>query len=134
VRWQKRDAASALAADEPSTQPLTDPPAAPEGLRVAVAPTFWAGPEVEHSPSLHFLATGPRAELSIEDARALGVDSGDEARVSVGVDSVTAVVAVRTGVPAGCVFVSGGWLPEGEGELAPARRAVAVAAAGEAGD
>ena len=53
-------------------------------------------------------------------------------RVSVGADSVTAVVAVRTGVPAGSVFVSGGRLPEGEAELAPAHQVVAVAAAGEA--
>jgi hypothetical protein len=52
--------------------------------------------------------------------------------VSAGGESVTAVVAVRTGVPAGSVFVSGGRLPEGEAELAPARPAVAAAAAGEA--
>ena len=37
VRWQDRDAASALAGGEPSAEPLADPPAAPDGLRLAVA-------------------------------------------------------------------------------------------------
>ena len=63
----------------------------------------------------------------------LGVDSGDDVRVSVGAD-------VGDGRRRACApasrpaasSVSGGRLPEGEAELAPARQAVAVAAAGEA--
>ena len=73
VRWQDREAAAALEADEPSAEPLADPPAAPGGRRVVAVPTLWSGPTIEHSPSLRFLAAGPRAELSPDDARAAGV-------------------------------------------------------------
>jgi NADH-quinone oxidoreductase subunit G len=112
VRWQERDAVSALAADEPSTAQLADPPAPPDGLRAASAHSFWDGPETEHAPSLRFQATGPRAELSVADARAAGVESGDEVRLSAGGESVIAVVAVRTGVPAGSIFLAGARLPD----------------------
>jgi NADH-quinone oxidoreductase subunit G len=106
VRWQDRDAASALPAAEPSTQPLADPPSPPEGLVLAGAPTLWSGPEVEYSPSLRFLATGTRASLSVDDARRLGVKSGDEVELSVNGDLLSAIAIVRTAVPAGSVFLS----------------------------
>ena len=38
-----------------------DSPAPQGGLVLAPAPTLWTGPEVEHSPSLRFLAPEPRA-------------------------------------------------------------------------
>jgi NADH-quinone oxidoreductase subunit G len=113
VRWQDRDAASALAAVDRSAQPLATPPSAAEGLRVATATSFWSGPEIDHSPTLRFLATGPVAELSVEDARAAGVANGDELRLAAGDRAVTATAVVRTGVPSGSVFVSGASLPEG---------------------
>ena len=97
VRWQDRDAASALPAAELSTEPLAEPPAPPDGLVLAGAPTLWTGPEVEYSPSLRFLATGERAWLSVEDARRLGVKSGDEVELSVNGDRLSAVAIVRTG-------------------------------------
>jgi NADH-quinone oxidoreductase subunit G len=106
VRWQDRDAASALPTAELSTQPLAEPPSPPEGLVLAGAPTLWTGPEVEYSPSLRFLATGEKAWLSVEDARRLGVNSGDEVELSVNGDSLSAIAIVRTGVPAGSVFLS----------------------------
>jgi NADH-quinone oxidoreductase subunit G len=106
VRWQDRDAASAVPSAELSDEPLAQPPAAQEGLVLAGAPTLWTGPEVEHSPSLRFLATGETAWLSLEDASRLGVKSGDEIELSVGGESVTATAVVRTGVPAGSVFIS----------------------------
>jgi anaerobic selenocysteine-containing dehydrogenase len=53
-------------------------------------------------------------ELSVADARAAGVDTGDEVRVSAGGESVIAVVAVRTGVAAGSVFLTGARLPHAE--------------------
>ena len=56
VRWQERDAASALAAGELPDGPLEEPPPAPEGPTLASAPTLWAGGEVRHSASLGFLA------------------------------------------------------------------------------
>ncbi|MBA3263353.1 MAG: molybdopterin-dependent oxidoreductase [Thermoleophilaceae bacterium] len=126
VRWQERDAASTLAPDEPSTAQLAGPPAAPEGLRAVAAPSFWGGYETEHAPSLRFLATGPRAELSVEDARTAGVQSGDEVRLAAGGESVIAVVAVRTGVPAGSLFLTGATLPDAPVEIATAVVAGAV--------
>jgi NADH-quinone oxidoreductase subunit G len=131
VRWQDREAAAALEAVAPSSEALAAPPAAPEGLRLASAPDFWGAPEIEHAPALRFLAIGPRVELSVADARAAGVDSGDEVRVSAGGESVIAAVAVRTGVAAGSVFLTGARLPQGAVELAPARPPVAAVAAGE---
>jgi NADH-quinone oxidoreductase subunit G len=106
VRWQDRDAASALPTAEPSTQPLADPPSPPEGLVLAGAPTLWTGPEVDYSPSLRFLATGKKASLSVDDARRLGVKSGDEVELSVNGDRLSAIAIVRTAVPAGSVFLS----------------------------
>jgi NADH-quinone oxidoreductase subunit G len=114
VRWQNREAAAALDPGAPSSEALAAPPAAPEGLRLASAPDFWGAPEIEHAPALRFLAIGARVELSVADARAAGVDSGDEVRVSAGGESVIAVVAVRTGVAAGSVFLTGARLPDAE--------------------
>ena len=76
--------------------------------RSAPRPSLWAGPEVEHSPSLRFLATGPRVlELSPEDAaRARRRASGDEVRADRRTaQPSSATVVVRTGVPAGSVFL-----------------------------
>jgi NADH-quinone oxidoreductase subunit G len=133
VRWQERGAASALAAEEVSSQALAAPPAVPEGLRLVAVPTLWTGPELEHSPSLRFLSTGARVEVSVADARDAGVENGDEVRLLAGGGTAIAVVAVRTAVPAGSVFVSGADLPDGPVELAPARPPVEAVAAGEVG-
>jgi len=117
LRWQDRDAASALPAAELSSEPLAQPPEAPDGLVLAGAPTLWAGPEVEYSPSLRFLATGEKAWLSVEDARRLGVESGDEVELSVNGDRLSAMAVVRTAVPAGSVFLSPPALVEGPVEV-----------------
>jgi NADH-quinone oxidoreductase subunit G len=117
VRWQDRDAASALPAAELSTEALADPPEPHDGLVLAVAPTLWTGPEVEYSPSLRFLATGEKAWLSVEDARRLGVESGDEVELSVDGESLSATAVVRTAVPAGSVFLSPPALAEGPVEV-----------------
>ncbi len=121
VRWQERDAASALPSEELSTQPLADPPATPAGLRVGSSASLW-GPGTEHAPALRFLATGPSAELSVDDARTAGVESGDEVRLSAGGVSVVAVAAVRTGVAVGSVFLVGARLPDEPVEIAVADR------------
>jgi NADH-quinone oxidoreductase subunit G len=113
VRWQERDAASALPAEEPSGEALEEPPELPDGeLRVAGARTLWSGPAVEHSPSLRFMAMGPRAELSPSDAQRLGVGTGDELELSFNGTALRATAAIRSGVQAGSVFVVGG--PEDE--------------------
>jgi NADH-quinone oxidoreductase subunit G len=131
VRWQERDAASALAAEELPSEPLADPPAAPKGLRLAAAATLWTGPELEHSPSLRFLARPARVQLASEDARQAGIAEGDEVRLSVGGAAATATAAIRTGVPAGTVILTGAVLPDGPVSLAPARPPVEAVAAGE---
>ncbi|HYN91188.1 MAG TPA: molybdopterin dinucleotide binding domain-containing protein, partial [Thermoleophilaceae bacterium] len=85
---------------------------------------LWAGSEIEHSPSLRFLASGEKAWLSVEDARRLGVESGDEVELSVNGDSLSAVAVVRTAVPAGSVFLSPPALVDGPVEVR-AQQAVA---------
>jgi len=125
VRWQERDAASALPPEELSAGELEQPGAAPDGLVLASAPTLWSGPAVEHSPSLRFLATNDRSLLiSVEDARRLGIDSRDEVELEANGESVRALAFVRTGVPAGSVFLSPPALTEGPVQIR-AREAVA---------
>jgi NADH-quinone oxidoreductase subunit G len=117
-RWQDRDAASGLPEPELSADPLPDPPApAADGLVLAVAATLWTGPEVEHSPSLRFLATGAQALLSVEDARRLGIENGHEVELAANGDRVSARAVIRSSVPAGSVFLSPPSLAEGPVEV-----------------
>ncbi len=127
VRWQDGEGATALGPEPFSAEPLGTPPEAPAGLRLARVPTLWSGPEIEHSPSLRFLATGARAELSPADARRLGVENGDEVELSAGDEQAVATAAVRSGVPEGSVFVAGTELPDGPVEIRPARAGAVVA-------
>jgi len=117
VRWQDRDAASAAPSEALPDDRLEQPPAAPEGMILAGAPSLWAGPEVSHSPSLRFLDTGPLVLISPADARELGVHDGELADVHANGDSVQATVVVRTGVPAGSIFLSPLTLAEGPAEV-----------------
>jgi anaerobic selenocysteine-containing dehydrogenase len=94
-------------------------------------PTLWSGPETEHSPSLRFLGGRRVAELSVEDAQRAAVENGAEVRLSASRESVVATAVVRSGVPAGSVFVSGVDLPAGSVQLAPAHPPVEAVAAGE---
>jgi NADH-quinone oxidoreductase subunit G len=117
VRWQERGAASSLPVEQPPEGPLEQPPAAPAGLRLAAAPTLWSGEEIRRSPSLRFLEPRPHVELSVEDARRLGVANGAEVELAVNGDLLEATAAVRTGVPAGSAFLSGAELPDGAVEV-----------------
>jgi NADH-quinone oxidoreductase subunit G len=108
VRWQDRDAASALPAVEPSTEPLPEPPQLPDGLRLGVARSLWAARETEHSPSLRFLLPEQHAELSPADAERLGVADGDPVRVSADGAAVAARARVRARVTPGSVFLIAG--------------------------
>ena len=125
VRWQDRDAASALPSAELSSESLEPPPPPHHGLVLAPAPTLWVGPEVEYSPSLRFLAAGPRAWLSVDDARRHAIESGDEIELALNGDQVNAVAVVRTSVPTGSVFLSPPAGLEGPVEIR-AREAVAA--------
>jgi NADH-quinone oxidoreductase subunit G len=106
VRWQDRDAASAVPSAKPSEGPLVDPPPRPEGLRLGAAPSLWTGPGVEHAPSLRFLAPAPHAEFSPADAHWLGIAPGDEVVLSFDGESVRARASIRTGLPPGSVFLA----------------------------
>jgi NADH-quinone oxidoreductase subunit G len=108
VRWQDRDAASALPAAEPATALLERPPAAPEGMRLGAAASLWIGREVEHAPSLRFLRPRQSAELSPADAERLGLRSGDDVVVAADGQRVRARARIRTGVPEGSVFLLAG--------------------------
>ncbi len=113
VRWQDRDAASAVpAAETPDTTAaetpsaaLEAPPALAEGLRLGAVPALFASPAVEHSPSLRFLTPKQQAELSPADAERLGISSGDRVEVVAGERSVHATAALREAVRPGSVFL-----------------------------
>jgi NADH-quinone oxidoreductase subunit G len=118
VRWQERAAASAVPAEQPSDAALELPPGAPEGLRLAGAPSLWSGEETKHAPALRFLVPRERAELSPADARRLGVRAGDQVVLSVNGDRVTATAALRSGVPEGSVVLGPApLLPDGPVEV-----------------
>jgi NADH-quinone oxidoreductase subunit G len=125
IRWQDREAAQAAPGDELSSDALEQPPALAEGTMLGAAPSLWAGPEVEHSPSLRFLDSGPLVLVSPAHARTLGVGDGDRAQVHADDDSVEATVVIRTGVPDGSVFLSPMSLPEGPAEVRTRQEAVA---------
>jgi NADH-quinone oxidoreductase subunit G len=121
LRWQERDAASALPAEEPSDEPLEDAPETPgDGLRLESARSLWTGHVTEHAPALRFLATGSRAELSPDDARRLEVRSGDDVLLAVNGDRVRATATVRSAIPPGSVFLAPGTLEPGAVEVTKA--------------
>jgi NADH-quinone oxidoreductase subunit G len=105
VRWQDRDAASSAPSAELPDEPLAEPSPRPEGLHLGAAPSLWTGPEVEFSPSLRFLAADGHAEFSPDDAHWLGIRPGDEVVLSFDGESARARVSIRTGLPAGSVFL-----------------------------
>jgi NADH-quinone oxidoreductase subunit G len=105
VRWQERDAASALSAPEIPDAPLESPPQLPEGMKLGTVRTLWAGRETRHAPALKFLAPHQQAELSAEDAERLGIRPGDEVEVAMNGTSVRAVARLRQAVQPGTVFL-----------------------------
>ena len=88
---------------------LEQPPElAPDGLRLGTAPSLWTGPEIEHAPSLRFLAPAAALELLSPDGRRSGSACARRraSSVSRGRRSVAAPrVASATGVPPGSVFL-----------------------------
>jgi anaerobic selenocysteine-containing dehydrogenase len=63
---------------------------------------------VEVSPSLQYTVVHQQAELSPEDARRLGVVSGEIVKVSQNGSQLKAKAAVRSGIPEGSVFLATG--------------------------
>jgi NADH-quinone oxidoreductase subunit G len=107
VRWQTREAASALPASPVPDTTLETPPELPSdgGLRLGTVPSLWAGRETRHAAVLRFLEPEQRLELSPHDAEQLGVSTGDQVTVSVNGRSVRAVARVHDPVPPGSVFL-----------------------------
>jgi NADH-quinone oxidoreductase subunit G len=113
VRWQERDAASALTAPDIPDEQLESPPDLPEGMKLGTVRSLWVGRETRHAPALRFLAPHQQAELSAEDAKSLGIRPGDEIEVASNGTSVRAVARLRQAVPPGTVFLLEGELDDG---------------------
>ncbi len=122
VRWQERDAASEFPAGE-TTIPATSEsspggvaaasgqPAATStngSLRLGTYRSIWASPEVDVSPALKFTVASQQLELSPDDAQRLGIAPGDAVEVSQNGTRLRGTVHVRTGIPAGTVFLADG--------------------------
>ena len=128
IRWQERDAASALpssdaigvperasGAGSPGTPREREPgdpapdahPSASNGgsLVLGTYRDLWAGPITELNPPLKFLQPQQRVELSLSDAERLELKAGDEVNVSQNGTSVRAQVAVRERVQEGVCFL-----------------------------
>jgi NADH-quinone oxidoreductase subunit G len=105
VRWQEREAASALTAPDIPDEQLESPPDLPEGMKLGIVRSLWAGRETRHAPALRFLAPRQQAELSAEDAKRLGIRPGDEVEVAMNGTSVRAVARLRQAVQPGTVFL-----------------------------
>jgi NADH-quinone oxidoreductase subunit G len=106
VRWGETDVASAFPRPQRSLEPPAPHPVHGDGaLRLGTFRSIWAGPEVEASPSLQFLAPKQRVEVSPEDARRLGLGDGDRVRVGTNGTRVNAKVVVRAAIPPGTVFL-----------------------------
>jgi NADH-quinone oxidoreductase subunit G len=97
-----------VAEPEPEAAPAAPTPARNGTLRLGVHRPIWASPTVEISPALKFAVPRQHAELSPDDARRLGLQGGDTVEVAQNGTAVKATVTVRTGVPAGTVFLADG--------------------------
>ncbi|HZU61092.1 MAG TPA: molybdopterin-dependent oxidoreductase, partial [Solirubrobacteraceae bacterium] len=116
VRWWEREGAAStfpgadvgenFAMDEEITH--TSVSDRNGGLRLGLYRPIWAAPEVEISPALKFAITHQQAEISPEDARRLGIVSGEILHVSQNGTSLRAKATVRSGVPEGTVFLATG--------------------------
>ncbi|HEX6205961.1 MAG TPA: NADH-quinone oxidoreductase subunit NuoG [Solirubrobacterales bacterium] len=133
IRWQDRrpEVDQAVESDSPDTQrdaptSMVQPNPSPRGvasaesLSTAPPPSndgslllgtyrdLWAGPITELNPPLKFLAPQQRVELSLTDAERLGLNSGDQVRVSQNGNTIDAQVQIKERVPAGVAFMAEG--------------------------
>ncbi len=109
LRWPEREQAARLRSPREAF-PITPQHAeASNGaLRLGIYRPIWAAPEVEISPSLHYTIARQQLELSVEDARRLGVASGDLVDVAENGTRLRAKAVVRSAVPPGAVFLADG--------------------------
>jgi NADH-quinone oxidoreductase subunit G len=92
--------------------------ASPDGhLRLGTYRPIWATPEVEISPALKYTIAQQQAELSPEDARRLGITSGETVTVSQNGSALRARALIRSGVPEGTIFLATGIATESANAL-----------------
>ena len=125
VRWQDRERrerdAGGRAAQRARSRHRPPPP--PTASCSPAPPRSGRGPR---SSTRRRSASSTRARarwLSVEDARRLGIENGGEVELAANGDSVTATAVIRTGVPAGSVFLSPALAsPRARSRSAPLRR------------
>ncbi len=71
---------------------------------------LWASPVTDLSPALNYLIPAQRLEISVADAKRLGLGRGDVVGVKSGDIEVNAHVAIRGAMPEGTVFLMEGTL------------------------
>ena len=115
IRWQDSDAAEAFAG---ALSSVDAPPAAgsapgpaeagqedSDGLTLGTYRDLWADSTTDLSPALNYLMPAQRLEISVADAKRLGLSRGDEVSVNSGESSVNARVAIRAALPEGTCFL-----------------------------
>ena len=121
IRWQERDAASALDAPELPDGELETPPelTREEGrLTLGTVPSLWGSRVTEHAPTLRFLSPHQRAEISAEDAERLGIAPGDAVEIAHNGTTVRATAALRARLTPGSVFLLEGTSQDNANALA----------------
>jgi NADH-quinone oxidoreductase subunit G len=118
IRWQDRDAASALPSGEIGSagssiwmQAKSD--REDSGIQVGAYRDLWAAEVTDRSPALRFLAPKQTLEIAPADADRLGIGGGAEVDVRSNGTSVRARVSIRERVRPGS-----GFLIEGLGDVA----------------
>ena len=69
---------------------------------------IWASPEVEVSPALHFAIAQQQVELSPQDAKRLGLSTGDPVAITQNGTRLCGRALIRTGVTEGTAFLAEG--------------------------
>ncbi len=110
IRWQDRDAASALVVEGgagrgPRVGDSASPPSLNGGIRLGTYRDLWATDVTDKSPALRFLAPHQTLELAPKDAEALGIEHGQEVVLSSNGNRVQARVAIRERMREGAGFV-----------------------------
>ena len=128
IRWQDTEAAQSFVASLDSVAGVAASGAAPVGAvpPEAVAPggaattngniasdglvlgtyrDLWADSTTDLSPALNYLMPAQRLEISVADAKQLGLSRGDEVSVNSDGASVNARVAIRAALPEGTCFL-----------------------------
>ena len=75
------------------------------GLVLGTYRDLWADSTTDLSPALNYLMPAQRLEVSVADAKRLGLSRGDEVSVNSGDASVNARVAIRGALPEGTCFL-----------------------------